>query len=360
MKGGTFFSGIDTPEISAPSIDWRWRAEIDKFANAVSEHRRPGIPNLGNMETADFDRAEPVDIVVFGSPCQSFSFAGKRLGMDDPRGNLALVALAAIGRIRPRWFVFENVPGLLSSDEGRDFGTFLGAVEDLGYGWAYRILDAQHFGVPQRRRRIFVVGHIAGWTGPAAVLFERESLSGHPAPRRETREDVAGTLSARTQGGGKPGQGYPSIAIQERAVSENEDAGPDGAGVRCDDTAYTLEARHHQQAVAFNLRGREGGSLPEPDSLANIRASSGGSSRSYLASEMQVRRLTPRECERLQRIPDDYTKIPWRDKPAEDCPDGPRYKAIGNAMAVPVIGWVLGRLQKVDAILQTASGEEAA
>src|SRR5690606_18899077 len=121
-----------------------------------------------------------------------------RAGMADPRGSLALQFLVLARRLRPRWLVWENVPGVLSANGGRDFGAFLGGLEELGYGWAYRILDAQYFGVPQRRRRVFVVGYLGGWRRAAAVLFERESLSGHPAPRREAGESPAGTLGARS------------------------------------------------------------------------------------------------------------------------------------------------------------------
>jgi len=168
MRGGTLFSGIGAPELAAPEIAWRWCAEIDPFACAVLAERFPHIRNLGDVTQIDPSAIEPVDVVVFGSPCQSFSVAGQRGGLDDPRGNLALLAFALIGRIRPRaarprWVIFENVPGLLSSGGGRDFGAILGALEKCGYGFAYRILDAQYFGVPQRRRRLFVVGHLGDW-----------------------------------------------------------------------------------------------------------------------------------------------------------------------------------------------------
>ena len=205
MRGATLFSGIGAPECAAPHFEWRWSAEIDPFASAVHAARFPGTPNLGNVEGIDADAIEPVDLVVFGSPCQSFSVAGRRLGLDDPRGNLALVALRLIGRIRPRWFVFENVPGLLSSDGGRDFGAFLGTVEQCGYGWAYRTLDAQFAGVPQRRRRVFVVGYLGDWRPAAAVLFEPESLRGDTAPRREAGERIARTLTHGVDSGGKGG-----------------------------------------------------------------------------------------------------------------------------------------------------------
>jgi len=247
-------------------------------------------------------------------------------------------------------------------------------MAELGYGFAYRVLDAQFFGVPQRRRRVFVVGHLGDWRRAAAVLFERESLSGNPAPRREARKGIAQCLTSGTgqrydaetetliahslRGEGfdasedGTGRGTPlvPVAIQERAVSENPSAGPNGKGWRDDGQAYTLEARQTVPAVAFDMRGREGGAQFEgPHDTANIRAASGGSSRSYIA-QSAVRRLTPRECERLQGFPDDYTLIPWRGKDADQCPDGPRYKALGNSMAVPVMHWIGQRIEAVRAM----------
>jgi DNA (cytosine-5)-methyltransferase 1 len=132
VKGGTLFSGIAAPELAAPEIDWRWSAEIDPFACALLATRFPAVRNLGDVNRIEPDAIEPVDLVVFGSPCQSFSVAGKRLGLGDERGNLAFVALGLVGRIRPRWVVFENVPGLLSSGAGRDFGAILGALAKFG------------------------------------------------------------------------------------------------------------------------------------------------------------------------------------------------------------------------------------
>jgi DNA (cytosine-5)-methyltransferase 1 len=138
-----------------------------------------------------------IDLLVGGTPCQSFSVAGLRKGLEDPRGNLALVYCGILDRFKPKWFVWENVPGVLSSSGGRDFGSFLGAVAELGYGFAYRVLDAQYFGVAQRRRRVFVVGCLGDWRSAAEVLFEPESLRGDSPPSREKGQEVAGTIAAR-------------------------------------------------------------------------------------------------------------------------------------------------------------------
>lgn len=507
---------------------------------------------------------------IFVHNCQSFSIAGLRGGLADDRGNLALEYLRLADRTRPRWLVWENVPGVLSSlshtapdpcepppplDLGCDgaevvttddyhskelhsFECFLAGLQELGYGFAYRILDAQYAGLAQRRRRVFVVGYLGDWHRAAAVLFERHSLQGHPPPRRKLRQlaptmpsrisadgglgtdldcdggvigqdwpaEVAPTLNAAfgskqgledqhirggagmfvpanwggmndtvthtlrgegfdasedgtgrgtplvpvamlnmmgakgmaafeenpetshtltqgcqsgadmhaicfaenqrgevrisevgnlTVGGGKPGQGYPAIcfsakdhggdaieecsptlragghsgshanggvmpavayAIQERAASENPDAGPQGKGFQ-EGAAFTLEARNKVQAVAFNLRGRDAGAQPEvdPDNFASIRAASGGSSRSYVAS-FAVRRIMPVECERLQGFPDNYTQIQWRGKPADQCPDGGRYKALGNSMAVPCMEWIGARIALVEQAVEEAAG----
>ena len=200
MTGATLFSGIMAPEQAAPGIDWKWCAEIDREACATIAYRFPGHPNLGDVTASDFlERASgygPIDLLVFGSPCQSFSVAGRRLGLDDPRGNLALHALAVVAHLRPTWFTFENVPGLFSSwsdteDEGReesDFAVWLSAVEDCGYHVAWRVLDAQFAGVPQRRRRIFACGHTRAWQYPAAVLLIPEGVPWNHKTRGKTRE----------------------------------------------------------------------------------------------------------------------------------------------------------------------------
>ena len=331
---GSVCSGIEAATVAWHPLGWTpaFFSEIEPFPSAVLSHHYPHVPNFGDMtKFVDWPNAT-INLLVGGTPCQSFSVAGLRGGLADPRGNLALTYLAVADRYRPEWLVWENVPGVLSSNRGRDFGSFLGGLGELGYGFAYRVLDAQYvrvdgFGraVPQRRRRVFVVGHLGDWRPAAAVLFERESLCGNAAPRREARQDVAPTLSARTKGGGGLGTvfeldgGLVVHAIQAGALRENPDSGPDGVGVQAD-IAYTLEARSEVQAV-------------------HLRET--------------VRRLTPRECERLQGFPDDYSLIRYRGR---DAADGPRYKALGNSMAVNVMRWVGSRVEKVRGLMAREIG----
>jgi len=472
MRYLSLFSGIEAATQAWHPLGWIpvAFAEIDKFPSAVLAHHygsnlpgEPyspnGVPNFGDVTKFKDWPDAAVDLVCGGSPCQSFSVAGLRKGMDDPRGNLALVYLAIVNKYRPRWVVYENVPGLLSSNGGRDFGSFLGALVELGYGFAYRVLDAQYVrvdgyarAVPQRRERVFLVGYLGDWRPAAAVLLEPEGMRGDSAPSRKAGQRVAPTIASRPTGGGglgtdfdldggliarafggnntsgpinvatacqahggphgrqsfesetfvvaptiartitrgadSAGKGgyagrrqedddnlvaYPltagmassaarmpheqgalvsvAFAIQERAVCENPNAGPQGSGIRDDGAAYTLEARHHSQAVAFDMRGREGGAQFEgPHETANVRAASGGSSRSYVAQQWAVRRLTPTECERLQGFPDGFTQVPYRGKPAAD---GPRYKALGNSMAVNAMRWIGQRIDIMEKLIST-------
>jgi DNA (cytosine-5)-methyltransferase 1 len=555
-------SGIEACSVAWHPLGWTPAgfSEIEAFPRAVLaerfgaqpvdwDHRHSPqsntIPLFGDFTKIEAHHVGPIDLLVGGTPCQAFSVAGKRLGLDDPRGHLTLEFLALARRLRPRWLLWENVPGVLSDDGGRTLGTFLGIVGQLGYRGCYRVLDAQFvrvdgFGraVPQRRRRVFFVGHLGEDARAFPVLFEPESLRGHPAPRREAGQSIAPTISARTKGGGglgtdfdfdgglihaarmvafgeydddgtastlkqrdykdatdlvahtlrgegfdasedgtgrgtpivpiqnalrgksqnglgigddgdpmftldqasqhaiafaqntrdevrlfngdgsisgalaaEPGMkqqtyiafpermsgtqyastenlapalcsvnptaiafsskdhgadageisptlrsmghdgshpnggGQVAVAIQAGALRENPSCGPDGVGVQ-EGISYTLEARAEVQAVAFDMRGREGGAQFEgPHNTANIRAASGGSSKSYVAESWAVRRLTPRECERLQGFPDDWTLITYRGKPAAD---GPRYKAIGNSMAVNVMRWIGMRIDWAD------------
>jgi DNA (cytosine-5)-methyltransferase 1 len=343
---GSVCSGIEAASVAWKPLGWRpaWFAEIDPFPSAVLAHRFPGVPNRGDF--TQIEESEPLHILVGGTPCQSFSVAGLRGGMADDRGNLALEFLRLAGRLRPRWLVWENVPGVLSSGGGRDFGSFLGGLAELGYGWSYRVLDAQYvrvdgFGraVPQRRRRVFVVGHPGDWRYPAAVLFDRESLSGNPPPIHKSREGVAPTLAARTNGGGGLGTdfdcdgGLVAFSFDERQITSQANRTRVGPELPCG----TLHEMPHM--IAFHATQdpifSSSVSPPIPTDKGSIA----------IATRWAVRRLMPVECERLQGFPDGWTDVPYRGKPAKD---GPRYKAVGNSMAVNVMRWIGRRIELVE------------
>jgi DNA (cytosine-5)-methyltransferase 1 len=169
--------------------------------NVVALPADGAVINAGDFTKIGADDVGTIDLLAGGTPCQSFSVAGKRAGLDDPRGNLTIEFARLADRLRPLWLVWENVPGVLSIDGGRTFGAFLGMLVQCGYGVAYRVLNAQHFGVPQRRRRVFVVGYLGDWRAAAAVLLDGHGLSGHPPPRRETRERTAGGVEVGPSGG---------------------------------------------------------------------------------------------------------------------------------------------------------------
>ena len=502
-------SGIEAASVAWHPLGWEpvGFSEIEPCPSAVLAHHYPHVPNFGDMtkfQEWPLD-AGAIDLLVGGTPCQSFSVAGLRQGLKDPRGNLMLTYLAIAARLRPRWVVWENVPGVLSSSGGNDFASFLTGLGQLGYGFAYRVLDAQwcrthghSHAVPQRRRRVFVVGCLGNATAAAKVLFERESVQRHSKTRGAAREEVAadvegrvgkcrnnpeqlvaGTLGAgdgnrgwrndldqgafipvpvmsmdeecnpgiemigpiiRGGGGGRhdcvavpytkakraqsdtddetwvEGQVNPTLSlfdcgdvrattvaiqaysIREDAKANNFSATPTDVGLTVSALVPGVQSHHAQiflaQAIPLDLRNsqrdpekhdaqnRQGlgvGSVGDPaptvdasfvhgvaqavaftdagqgqrirtvdESSETLRATKRGPFTDYYQA-MTVRRLTPRECERLQGFPDDYTLIPWRKKAAGDCPDGPRYKALGNSMAVNCMAWIGERIAAVEA-----------
>lgn len=362
-------SGIEAASVAWKPLGWRPVAfsEIDPFACAVLAHRYPETPNWGDMTRYQEWPDAEIDLLVGGTPCQSFSVAGLRGGMADPRGNLALVFLGVAARYRPRWIVWENVPGVLSSNGGRDFGAFLGGLVELGYGFAYRVLDAQYYGVPQRRRRVFVVGYLGDWRRAAAVLFEPSSLRRNPAPGRATGEKVAPRLASRARGGGLgtdaeldgaliahtlkadgfdasedgTGRGLPLVAVvfDETQITNKDNR----ANPKPGDPSHPLAATSRPPAIAFQANASASQSMnPSPTTPSLDVGKAGAVS---ILSASSVRRMTPLETERLQGLPDDWTLIPYRGKPAKD---GPRYKAVGNSMAVPVLVWTGKRIALED------------
>ena len=401
-------SGIEAASVAWESLGWTpvAFAEIERFPSQVLAHHFPGVPNLGDMtkyKDWNIDR-DAVDLIVGGTPCQSFSVAGLRKGLEDPRGNLALTFIGMVDHYRPEWVIWENVPGVLSSSGGRDFGSFLGALGQLGYGWAYRVLDAQYLrvgrwprAVPQRRRRVFVVGRLIersarDWAAPGEVLALAEGLQRHLEARRAKGKGVAADAE-----GGVGGGCITSHRVAPKLETTAHDySRADGFTMIAQPTAGTLGTRGLRSHTELDGHGAYIPVAPVPYDLfqitapvnrqnrapgdpchtlardnaahaavvgtdcyngavtGNVAATMGTPGSSVNASgptvmqAMTVRRLTPRECERLQGFPDDWTMIPWRKKPAEDCPDGPRYRALGNSMAVNVMAWIGERIDNYE------------
>lgn len=368
---GSVCSGIEAASVAWPQFEALWLSEIEPFPCAVLDHHYPFVPNLGDMKgIAQAIRAGKVpcpDILVGGTPCQSFSVAGMRKGMADDRGALSLCYVDIANAIdeerkcfgEPECVaVWENVPGVLS-DKSNAFGCFLGALagEDCelqppGGRWkdagcvygpqraiAWRILDAQFFGLAQRRRRVFVVASARNGFDPAAVLFEREGVRRDIAPSREASQKVAGTTDRGSWWDGSqisqtldavlykgqtmpeknrfPAVLVPAIPIHDKATryqgggpTRGNDGSANGLGVGKDGDPYPTIGAHDIHAVCHR---------------------------------QAVRRITPREAERLQGFPDDYTLVLSRGKLAVD---SPRYKALGNSMATNVMHWIGARIEK--------------
>lgn len=444
MKYGSVCSGIEAASKAWEPLDWKpaWFSEIEPFPSAVLAHHWPEVTNLGDMtKIADAVRTgdvEAPDVLVGGTPCQAFSIAGLREGLSDDRGQLTLsyveLANAIDAKRRERGepeavIVWENVPGVLSSKDNA-FGCFLAGLagesselQPAGGKWthagcvsgperviAWRVLDAQFFGVAQRRRRVFVVASARKGFDPAAVLFELDSVRRDSAPRRETQKAVAaltargvgtcgaddnqaqaghliaecanGDVSHTLKGEGfdgsedGTGRGVPVVAFGGGNTSGNIDVAAclTAKGQRIDfevetfavhgtqdpdtnrELAHTLGRNNGQENAIVTepftlaIRGRSEGSTVEVrnDGTANALLTPNGGRAGMgvgaIGWGMQVRRLTPIECERLQGFPDNHTLIGWRGKDADECPDGPRYKAIGNSMAVPVMRWIGERI----------------
>lgn len=280
MNYATVCSGIEGPSVAWHPLGWKpvFFSEISPFPSFLLSHYYPDVVNLGDMSKINATKFRgKVDVFCGGTPCQSFSVAGLRQGLKDPRGGLLYQYIRIVGEMLPRWIIWENVPGVMQSNGGKDFGALLGGLGELGYGFAYRVFDAKYFGVPQRRRRVFVVGYFGDWKPAAAVLFDGEGVPGDFAPRGKEKKNFAAFIE-----------------------------GSFGA-YRQSDIGATLKA-------------------------------AGDRGETFIVSDGEIRRLTPVECERLQGFPDGYTNIPYKGK--EGSPDGLRYTALGNSMAVPVMRFI--------------------
>jgi len=480
-------SGIEAASVAWHKLGWTpvGFAEIEPFPCEVLKQRYPDVKNYGDLTNYEQWDIEPgtVDVLVGGPPCQAFSVAGLREGMADPRGNLSLIYFSLVTKLRPKWLVYENVPGLLSARGGQDFSSLISALAECGYGFAYRMLDAQHFGLAQRRQRIFLVGCRSGdWRHSAAVLFDGPSSFGHFKKGEEEGEEVApitgvgagspsrinctpggisGTVSNKWHkgSGGPAGDEHYNLVADGRPVElpiafkvrcGGEYTGTKGGEVKpterggtgmlhYEDKTFTVAATQDQfvaTPVTYSIRedssantfhvketdtalcvtsirpspmaqhaqnfivqpqqllyenhpndsrvtgphdvaptiaarfGTGGGNVPfvqnvsavafQPGNLARRAGSDpstevfptlskdSGDQNPHVAVPMAVRRLTPEECEALQGFPRNHTRISWRGKSPEDCPDGPRYKAIGNSMATNCMHWIGRRIQLVD------------
>ena len=374
MRYLSICSGIEAATVAWHPLGWQAVAysEIEPFPCAVLAHHYPTIQNFGDMtqfKEWDSERLHSIDVLAGGTPCQSFSVAGLRQGLSDPRGNLMLTYLGIAEKFKPQWIVWENVPGVLSSNRGRDFGTFLGALAKLGYGWAFRVLDAQWFRLAQRRRRVFVVGCLGDTRRAAKVLFEPESVRRNTPPDRIAQQSLAKCITSRI------GSGVFDLDLHEAPIvihgtqdpcvsditfaqgrndgRENVICLMDQGGSRMEvenNLTGTLrrESHGHEPVVAFAQNQMGEVRTSNVFNTINTNSNASGRNTPMVAQALQVRRLTPRECERLQGFPDDYTAIPWRRKPADQCPDGPRYKALGNSMAVPVMRWIGKRIGELN------------
>ncbi|CDH19934.1 Cytosine-specific methyltransferase [Xenorhabdus bovienii str. kraussei Quebec] len=405
MRFGSVCSGIE-----AASVAWEplglspaWFSEIEKFPSAVLRYHWPHVRNLGDMTQIPAmiaeNQADAPDILVGGTPCQAFSIAGLRNGLGDERGQLTLsfVELAnVIDSVRaangeqPSIIVWENVPGVLSSKDNA-FGCFLAGLagedeplQPSGKKWtnagyvsgpqrtvAWRVLDAQYFGVAQRRRRVFVVASARKDVCPATVLFEPDRLRRHSEPCGTAEKAVAGNAGSRAVIGSHWDSGlnpHPTLNQSHNTggigMSNQEIFSQRGSGLvstyrllsfgeyRTDDISSTLRSRDDKSAtdlVAIALAGNTINRAPQnggngigyhPEISYTLTTTDvHGVNYGYA-----VRRLTPVECERLQGFSDNHTQIPWNGKTAADCPDGHRYRAIGNSMAVPVMAWIGKRI----------------
>lgn len=391
MRYLSLFSGIEAVTVAWASLGFEAVAfaEIEAFPCAVLKAHYPDVPNLGDVTkiTETVIRQQgPIDLVVFGSPCQDLSIAGKGKGLKGERSSLFYDAVRIITWARRhcgcRFALWENVPGAFTSNQGADFSEVLrlltGTRQHQPEKWRnagvafgqqglveWRVLDAQYFGVPQRRRRIFAFADFGDWRGRKPVLFEPGGLRRHPAKGKKKKQDLAGTLEARTRAGGFPGTDGACanhvIPVRQRPFDMLA-FGVYGEGKM----ASTVKARDYKDATDLVACGFSAWANGERDEVTDgtppVRCSNrvaavipvhnqaggkAGQGHPAMLNSMAIRRLTPLECERLQGFEDNWTRIPWRNKDKLGCPDGLRYKAIGNSMAVPVVRWIGQRIKTV-------------
>lgn len=422
MTVGSLFSGIGGFDLGFERSGYQslWRCEIESFCRNVLTAKMPGPPIYGDVRGVGVSVAPKVDVLVGGFPCQDVSIAGEGNGLDGERSGLFFQMARIATELRPSWVVIENVPGLLSNRQGRDFATVLYELVKRGYGVVWRILDSQYFGVAQRRRRVFFVCRAGGARGRAsAVLFESPRSPWSPQTGEETRSDVAATLRGRSvrRGVNEPGRGGEDdsnliVGVHanqrgelrtsalagaltssrsgkqfEGVMAFNPQSGEDMRlgygdkptalcggqipalieGERARALVASMHKRHDDdtdtliaEALTASMGHHGHGSSREGEHLVanTLLAPNGGQrtddlNQTFTPTQYGVRRLTPLECERVQGFPDAWTCLcgvtPYSTRTCK-CPDTPRYKALGNAVTVPVAQWIAERIKEVERI----------
>jgi DNA (cytosine-5)-methyltransferase 1 len=404
MRYLSLFSGIEAATVAWHQLGWTpvAFAEIEPGPCSVLKHHYPAVPNLGDVTCitdAQIAALGRIDVVIGGSPCQDLSVAGKRAGLAGARSSLFHEQLRIFNAARhlcgARWLVWENVPGAFSSNAGRDFAVVVGAMAGLELapprdGWGnegmavgenglveWCVLDAQWFGLAQRRKRVFAVLDTGDWANRPPVLLEPDRLRGDFAPRREAGQGSSvDTLGGTSSGGGwrigadEAAAGHLIPETTHTLRADGFDASEDGTGrgtplipvgvmahgqggaeITAGGRSPTLTCNHEAPVIAFDCKSSGQSGFGVGDIASTLRSmghadshQNGGGHLAVAERGMQVRRLTPRECERLQGFMADYTLVPHNGKPLAD---GPRYKALGNSMATPVIAWIGRQIERV-------------
>ncbi len=360
---GSLFSGIGGFDLGFDKAGMRcaWQVEKDQKARDVLKNHWPDILKYEDVKNVGTRNLEPVDLICGGFPCQDVSVAGRRAGLAGERSGLWFEFVRIIDELKPEWVVIENVAGLLSSNGGRDMGTIVGGLEKLGYWWAYRVLDAQYFGVPQRRRRVFIVGCLTRGC-PQEVLFERESSPWDTPPSRETGSKIADTITScpyadneaqhrnliafAPEAGGNTGLNINSDlsgTLQENQVMAvafggNNTSGPVSVATSCNAHSGRYDFESETFVCGFDSgQAQYTGDISAPlrvNGAVSPGVNPGKPDNSCVAGDkVGPRRLTPIECERLQGFPDDWTAMQWQ---SDSC----RYRQLGNAVAVSVAEWL--------------------
>ena len=386
MRYLSLFSGIEAATQAWQPLGWECVAvsEIEPFPCAVLEHHYPHVPNLGDVTKITEQQIKDlgqIDLIVFGSPCQNLSVAGNRKGFEGEQSSLFYAAMEIIKyakrHCKTRFALWENVPGAFSSNKGADFTEVvkhMAGLDELNTptnGWGkegaavgsnglleWSVLDAQWFGLAQRRKRVFAIVDFGEWASRPPILLERHSLRGDSAPSRETGQDFTADVRASTYREGSFGQFVETQAGGTVRASGGCLGGGSESLICChgtqdpisnNETAYALGCNSGQENVVALAVSDVCGTLTRSHGDRGVCMDSFASGQCAIGKGY-VRHLTPIECEKLQGFPVDFTKIPYRNKSADDCPNGVRYKALGNSMAVNVMAWIGQKIQQAVAI----------